>query len=128
MNTAVHVQQSVQDEVNGQVITTVQSKILYVLGLYPKLSRSMLQTGIGPAISPVIWGPVLDDMIGRRLVQEVTVNVKGASGRANSPKILSLTEAGLMLVPEDIKGIEDPNAAANSHGSVHVVASAVPAI
>lgn len=126
MNTAVHVQpqMSAQDEVNGQVITTIQSKILYVLGLYPKLSRSMLQTGIGPAITPVIWGPVLDDMIARRLVQEVTVNVKGASGRANSPKILSLTPNGLLLVPEDIKGIEDPPA----HESVHVVASAVPAI
>jgi len=109
MNTAVLVQTSVLDEVNGQVITTIQAKILYTLGIYPKLSRSMLQTGIGPAISPVIWTPVLEDMIHRRLVQETTINVKGVGGRANSPKILSLTEDGLMLVPEDIKGIEELN-------------------
>jgi hypothetical protein len=68
----------------------------------------MLQTGIGPSISPVIWTPVLEDMISRKLVQEATINVKGPGGRANSPKILSLTEEGLLLVPEDVKAIEEP--------------------
>lgn len=108
MNTAVHVQTDhSQSQIfsDGQAITAIQSKILYVLGIYPRLNRSMLQTGIGPAISPVIWGPVLDDMVQRKLVQELTVNVKGPTQRANSPKILSLTPAGLMLVPDDIKNI-----------------------
>ncbi len=108
MNTAVHVQiPTDQSQVfsDGQAVTTIQAKILYVLGLYPRLNRSMLQTGIGPAISPVIWGPVLDDMIQRKLVHEHVVNVKGPTQRANSPKILVLTKEGLMLVPDDIKNI-----------------------
>lgn len=113
MNTAVPVQHyapptSASNIVDGQAITIIQAKILYTLGIYPKLSRSMLQTGIGPSISPVIWTPVLEDMIARRLVQEATINVKGPGGRANSPKILSLTEDGRMLVPKDILDTEDP--------------------
>lgn len=108
MNTAVHVQTPIDHSQifsDGQAITAIQAKILYVLGLYPRLNRSMLQTGIGPAISPVIWGPVLEDMLQRKLVQEFIVNVKGPTQRANSPKILSLTVEGLALVPDDIKNI-----------------------
>lgn len=92
--------------VDGQVITVIQAKILYTLGIYRRLSRSMLQTGIGPAISPAIWTPVLEDMITRRLVQEFTVNVKGTSGRANSPKVIMLTPDGLAQLPEDVKEVE----------------------
>jgi len=107
MNTAVHVQTDLHTAiVDGQTLTLIQAKILYTLGLYPRLSRSMLNTGIGPAISPVIWGPVLDDMIARKLVQEQVVNVKGPSDRANSPRILSLTIEGQLLVPDDIKKLE----------------------
>lgn len=107
MNTAVHVQTDPHPQlVDGQTITLIQAKILYTLGLYPRLSRSMLNTGIGPAISPVIWGPVLDDMIARNLVREQIVNVKGPSDRANSPRILSLTAEGQMLVPDDIKKLD----------------------
>lgn len=107
MNTAVHVQANESQLIDGQSINLIQSKILYVLGLYPRLNRSMLQTGIGPAISPVIWRPVLEDMIARRLVREITVNVRGPTQRANSPDVLFLTEEGKLLLPDDIKSAND---------------------
>lgn len=122
MNTAVHVQTLPQSNIiDGQAVNLIQAKILYTLGICPRLTRSMLQTGIGPALSPAIWRPVLEDMIARKLVQEETVNVKGASGRANSPQILSLTESGKMLVPNDIQGIHE------TVPVLPVITSAVPA-
>jgi hypothetical protein len=99
MNTGV--QNSAPLMVDAQSINIIQAKILYTLSIYPRLSASMLQTGIGPAIPPAIWRPVLEGMIAKNWIQETQINRRGPGGRANSPKILSLTALGLTMVPND---------------------------
>lgn len=37
----------------------IAERMLFTLGIYPKLSYSMLQVGIGTAIPPRLWHPVL---------------------------------------------------------------------
>jgi hypothetical protein len=99
MNTGV--QNSAPLMVDAQSINIIQAKILYTLSIYPRLSASMLQTGIGPAIPPAIWRPVLEGMIAKNWIQETQINRRDPGGRANSPKILSLTALGLTMVPND---------------------------
>jgi hypothetical protein len=68
----------------------IRERIEYVLGIYPKLSRSMLQVGIGTSLHPSMWKPVLNDMI-----EDGTIIVKrrpstNPQGRNLQHEILSL--------------------------------------
>ena len=45
------------------MVDTIQKRILHTLQIYPKLSHSMLQVGIGTGLSPALWHPVLDKMV-----------------------------------------------------------------
>lgn len=46
----------------------IRDKILKVLEIYPKVSPSMLQIGIGSSIPAQMWRPVLE-----RLIEEGTI-------------------------------------------------------
>lgn len=82
-------------EMDVQNLKVIETKILQTLAIYPKLSYSMLQTGIGPALPPSLWRPMLDDLMHRRLVKEEQMTLKSAGGRINTHKILSLTQDGI---------------------------------
>jgi hypothetical protein len=41
----------------------IRARIAHTLSIYPKLSHSMLQIGIGTGFPPSLWNPVLDAMI-----------------------------------------------------------------
>lgn len=41
----------------------IAEKIIHLLGIYPIISPSMLQVGLGPQIPPRIWRPVLEMLI-----------------------------------------------------------------
>lgn len=43
--------------------------IIHTLSIYPQLSATMLQVGIGPGISPKHWRPVLHDMVKEGVVK-----------------------------------------------------------
>ncbi len=96
--------------VDSSAIQVVEAKILHVLSIYPKISRPMLQTGIGPSVNPAIWHPVLSDLVGRRLVTEVEVSLKGPTGRNNTYRVLSLTPEGQAWT----KGMWDPDSAGHT--------------
>jgi len=44
-------------------VESVKERIRHALTLFPILSRSGIQTAIGPAIPNYIWSPVLDQML-----------------------------------------------------------------
>jgi len=41
----------------------IRQRILHTLGIYPRLSPSMLQIGIGTGFPPALWHPVLERMV-----------------------------------------------------------------
>lgn len=63
----------VQDEIvvpeppkveSGQTPTEIiEAKILALLGVYPILSASMIQAGLGPSLSASLWRPVLTALL-----------------------------------------------------------------
>lgn len=42
---------------------TIRQKIIHILKIYPIISHSMLQIGLGSSLPPSIWRPVLSAMI-----------------------------------------------------------------
>lgn len=59
----------------------IRERILHVLCVYPILSPSMLQTGLGTSLSPVSWRPVLDCLMREGLVKQSTTVKLTPSGR-----------------------------------------------
>ncbi len=56
-------------------------KILYVLDIYPIISPTMLQAGLGPQIPAHHWRPILEDLIIQGEIIRKSVTRKSPSGR-----------------------------------------------
>lgn len=84
--------------VSMDAIQNIQAKIMHVLSIYPKLSPSMLQVGVGPGLTPDIWKPMLANLIERGLVQEETVSKATPTGRKQQYTVISLSGSGKSLL------------------------------
>jgi len=70
----------------------VREKIRHVLLIYPKLSMSMLQVGIGTGVPPRFWHPVLEDMKKEGLITVETRSLSAPNGRDQIYKIVQLSQ------------------------------------
>jgi hypothetical protein len=52
-----------EDDLGTVAGDMIRQRILHALFIYPKLSMSMLQIGIGTGFPPALWHPVLERMI-----------------------------------------------------------------
>lgn len=73
-------------ETTGALDTTkteklVREKIVHVLSIYPCISPTMLQLGIGTGLPPDLWHPVLDAMLKENSVSKTQVRAIAPSGR-----------------------------------------------
>ena len=68
-------------------------RIKHVLGIYPKISPSMLAIALGPKTAADEWRPVLDELIVENEVQLDVVSSTSPSGRTQSYSIISLVNA-----------------------------------
>lgn len=81
---------TVQREVEGSEV--IRKKIVHILGIYPKLSMSMLQVGIGTGLAPPLWHPVLDNLLLDGVVEKKQFTIQSPSGRNQVYTILSLAQ------------------------------------
>lgn len=72
-------------QVEGSVI---EDKILHTLSVYPRISPSMLQVGVGPSLSPVIWRPILDSLIMQGKVKREHIRRESPGGRTRTYEVL----------------------------------------
>lgn len=68
----------------------LEAKILFLLSIYPVISPTMLQGGIGPSVKPEYWRPILRGLIQDGRITEVTESLTTPAGRANRYTKLSL--------------------------------------
>lgn len=68
----------------------IEARIIHVLTIWPKLNPSMLQVGIGTALSPKMWHPVLDRLISEGKVIKQELSGRGPTGRDQIFTIISL--------------------------------------
>lgn len=81
------------DEEHDFVETTdslIEDRIVHVLTIWPKINMSMLQVGIGTAISPKMWHPIFNKLLADgKIVRQEFVG-KGPTGRDQSYIVVSL--------------------------------------
>jgi hypothetical protein len=68
----------------------VEAKILHLLSIYPIISPTMLQSGLGPYTKPALWRPVLTRLITEGKVIEDQESLQTPSERYNTYTKLSL--------------------------------------
>lgn len=73
--------------------TEIRAKILHVLSLYPIISPTMLQGGLGPYVKPAHWRPVLQKLLEEGSVIEEQESMQTPSGRYNTYTKLRLPGA-----------------------------------
>ncbi len=69
---------------------TIRKKILHILKIYPVISPTMLQGGLGPYMRPAQWRPVLKTLVEQGKVMETQESLQTHAGRYNMYSKLSL--------------------------------------
>lgn len=64
---------NVGDEIGDIAEEMIRLRIMHTLLIYPKLSPSMLQIGIGTGFPPALWHPVLEKLIAEGKVERIQV-------------------------------------------------------
>lgn len=82
----------VDAETNAGNEKLIRDKIRHTLSVYPRISMSMLQIGMGTSLSASIWKPVLRGMIEAGEVVEEQLSAVTPSNRAVTYTILSLAK------------------------------------
>ncbi len=68
----------------------IETRIVHLLRIYPVISPTMLQSGLGPSTKPAHWRPVLVDLISRGKVIEEQESMQTPRERYNTYTKLSL--------------------------------------
>lgn len=71
---------------------SIRDRIIHLLGMYPILSPSMLQVGLGPNLPPKEWRPVLAEMLEDKTVTRLEIVAPTPFGQHRTYTQLSLTK------------------------------------
>lgn len=72
--------------------SVARERILHVLSVYPAISHSMLQIGVGTSYPPSVWKPVLDALIAEGIVKQIPIQAITPSQRAQAYNVLCLCD------------------------------------
>lgn len=87
---AVAEEEGLTGEVQVDTNQAIRGRIVHVLSIYPRISVSMLQIGVGTSMPPTIWKPVMLEMIKEGIIKEERVAMSTPSGRQQVYTVLSL--------------------------------------
>lgn len=76
----------------------IRARLIHVLTLYPGISPSMLQVGIGTAISPKMWHPIMAQLKSEGLVKEEEIMAQAPNGRDLTYKKLVLASHHMLPI------------------------------
>ena len=94
------------DNLNVQEgLDEIRERILHLLEIFPYLSRSMIQIGLGPNCSPKFWDPVLTQLVELNKIKLVETTVASPGGRALQKGIYHLPK--YPYPPASVATIED---------------------
>lgn len=88
------------------VTSHIEGRILEILSVYPKISPTMLQAGLGPSLSPSIWRPALQALVDRGVVFQSAEFPTSGSKRTRPFTVIELARTSV----EDIKVPPVPSA------------------
>jgi hypothetical protein len=70
---------------------SIKAKILHILKIYPHVSPSMLQVGLGSSLPSKAWRPVLEAMLTSEEISEDVIMATTAGGRHQTYTVIRLT-------------------------------------
>lgn len=80
---------------SGEVVNTstaIRDKLIFVLAVFPKLSSTMLQIGLGTSVSPSEWRPILASLIQEGIIVVDSVTYLSTVQRWQTYRIHRLRE------------------------------------
>jgi len=78
------------EEVRTTAREVIKEKILHALRIWPYLNPSMLQVGIGTALTPKLWHPVLESLETEGVITRDEIRTKTPSGREQVCTVIRL--------------------------------------
>lgn len=87
---APHIEMTEEEDFVPIAHDVIREKIIHVLTIWPILSPSMLQVGIGTALTPKLWHPVLNNLIIEGVVKREEYRAKTPTNRDQVYTRLSL--------------------------------------
>lgn len=79
----------------------LRSRIVHVLTVFPFLSQSMINVGIGTSIPSKLWQPILEDLIAEGTVQKTAINAQSPSDRSQTYTIYHLSKNAYSFNQDD---------------------------
>lgn len=93
MNIApINTSQLVNQDVNLSYPDDIKAKIIHLLEVYPVISPSMMQIGIGSSLPAKLWRPILNQMLKDEILKMDVFVHPTATGRQQSYTLLSLKD------------------------------------
>lgn len=74
----------------------IANRIVNVLRVYPKISPSMLQQGIGASIPADLWRPIWNILLEKGIVKQEQMQQLSVSGRMITHTLLSLVDINVI--------------------------------
>ncbi len=72
----------------------VRENILYILGIFPNISPSMLHITLGGSLPTSIWKPILEDLVDQDFVIRTQLVSQAPNGRMRHHTLLKLSIIG----------------------------------
>lgn len=69
----------------------IKARILHVLSVFPFLSQSMINVGIGTSIPSKLWQPVLEELLADGSITKTAINAQSPSDRSQTYTIYHLS-------------------------------------
>lgn len=82
-----------EEDNSGELMVSdkgIRERIVHVLTIYPKLSMSMLQVGVGTSVPPSMWKPTLASMVAAGIIRESRTSRETPAGRIQSYTVIEL--------------------------------------
>lgn len=69
---------------------SIRSRILFLLSVYPVMSPSMIQQGIGPAVPIKVWRPIYEALITEGVLKREVFVLETNKGQARAHTLVTL--------------------------------------
>ena len=71
-------------------VDPLEARILEIFSVYPRISPTMLQSALGPSLSPELWRPILERLIREDLIDHTAELPPVGSKRTRAYTVLEL--------------------------------------
>ncbi len=88
------------ERIEQEETADIRAKILHLLRIYPIISPTMLQGGLGPAMRPAKWRPIYQELIAEGLIVVTPRSLQTHQERFNTYTCVQLKGTKVVLADD----------------------------